>query len=111
MVDTSKDIIVRVGGSAGDGAASTGESISRTLSRHGLTICTYSSYQSAIRGGHNWIQVRASEAEAYSQGDGLDILMGFNMETIQIHAPQLNKGGGLIYNTDKIKTLDSSVRH
>lgn len=110
MANLVKGIVVRVGGAAGDGGASTGESIAKTFSRHGMKICTYSSYQSAIRGGHNWIQVRASEEEAYSQGDGLDLLMAFNQDTIQIHAPQLNHSGGLIYSTDKIKTLDGAVR-
>jgi len=110
MGRASQDIIIRVGGAAGEGTASTGESIARTLSRHGLKIYTYTSYQSAIRGGHNWVQVRASNGEAYSQGDGLDLLMAFNMETVKVHASSLNQGGGLIYNSDKIRISDGSVR-
>lgn len=104
------DLVIRIGGSAGEGGASTGESITKTLSRHGLNICTYTSYQSAIRGGHNWIQVRASENEAYSQGDGLDLLLALNLETIKIHGSQINNSGGLIYNSDKIPSVDDLVR-
>ncbi len=109
-MSSHRDVIVRVGGAAGDGSASAGESIAKTLSRHGLEICTYTSYQSAIRGGHNWVQVRASEDKAYSQGDGLDVLIAFNLDTIQMHAPQISPGGGLIYNTDKTPAIDKYVR-
>ena len=101
---------IRVGGSAGQGGASTGETIAKTFSRHGLTVNTYTSYQSAIRGGHNWITINASDYETYSQGDGLDILIALNRETLEIHATQINQGGGIIYDINSIRDVDTLVR-
>ena len=63
-----EEIYIRVGGAAGQGGASTGETIAKNFARHGLNVCTQTSYQSAIRGGHNWIEIRASDKTFYSQG-------------------------------------------
>ena len=110
QVRKKNNIQVRVGGAAGQGGASTGETIAKTFSRHGLNVCTYTSYQSAIRGGHNWIVVRASDSEMQSQGDGLDILIALNHETVEIHSSQINEAGGLIFDSNSIREIDSMIR-
>ena len=104
------EVIVRVGGAAGEGGASTGESIARLFSRHGLHIITYTSYQSAIRGGHNWIQVRGSPDKVHSQGDGLDLLLVLSSETVDIHSSAISPGGVILYNSEKIKNVENLVR-
>ena len=55
---SSRELVFRVGGAAGDGVASTAESFAKICTRSGLWTWTYSSYQSVIRGGHVWTQVR-----------------------------------------------------
>ena len=52
-----KNVIVRIAGAAGDGIASTGELFGKTCSRMGLHVMAYNAYQSAIRGGHVWLQL------------------------------------------------------
>ena len=84
-----EEIYIRVGGAAGQGGASTGETIAKNFARHGLNVCTQTSYQSAIRGGHNWIEIRASDKTFYSQGDGLDILIALNQHTVEIHGKKV----------------------
>jgi 2-oxoglutarate ferredoxin oxidoreductase subunit alpha len=94
---------VRIGGAAGDGISSTGEILARTCSRSGLHVFGLNSYQSAIRGGHVWFQVRASKEKVLSQGDNLDVLIALNSETAEIHAPFVTKGGVIIFDKDRVK--------
>jgi 2-oxoglutarate/2-oxoacid ferredoxin oxidoreductase subunit alpha len=97
------DFSVRIGGAAGDGVSSTGEILARTCSRSGLHVWGLNSYQSAIRGGHVWFQVRSSLDKVTSQGDNLDILIALNSETAEVHAPFVTKGGAIIFDKDRVK--------
>lgn len=97
------DFSVRIGGAAGDGVSSTGEILARTCSRSGLHVYGLNSYQSAIRGGHVWFQVRAGRDKVTNQGDNLDILIALNSETAEIHAPFVSKGGVILHDKDRVK--------
>ncbi|MEE9268192.1 MAG: 2-oxoacid:acceptor oxidoreductase family protein, partial [Thermoplasmata archaeon] len=68
------DVAIRIGGAAGDGVTSTGEVYAITCARSGLHVTTYESYQSVIRGGHVWFQIRAANEKRYSQGDTFQLL-------------------------------------
>ncbi len=88
------DIIIRIGGSAGDGVQSSGLSLAKTLSRSGYYITTYNYYQSLIRGGQSWYQVRASDEVVKNQGSGLDILIALNEDALKRHTSKnINEGG------------------
>lgn len=102
------DFVIRIGGAAGDGVSSTGEIFARTCSRSGLHVYGLNSYQSAIRGGHVWFQVRSGQNKITNQGDNVDILVALNSETVEIHASAVSPGGVLIYDKDKVK-FDPSV--
>ena len=108
------EILFRVGGAAGDGVASTAETFARLCVRGGLYVHTYSSYQSVIRGGHGWTQVRASEAPVLSQGEDPNLVICLNQETANIHAPVVQVGGALLYDGSLVKvdglTLRKDVR-
>jgi 2-oxoglutarate/2-oxoacid ferredoxin oxidoreductase subunit alpha len=103
------DFSVRIGGAAGDGVSSTGEIFARTCTRSGLHVYGLNSYQSAIRGGHVWFQVRGSPKKLMSQGDNLDLIIALNSESAEIHAPFVTKGGAIIYDKDKVKFSPSLV--
>jgi 2-oxoglutarate ferredoxin oxidoreductase subunit alpha len=96
-----EEIAVRVGGAAGDGIASIGETYSRSLSRLGLHVFGLNAYQSVIRGGHVWFQARASPDRVWSQGDGCDVLYALNPETVDVHTPSLRANGVLVYDPEK----------
>lgn len=88
------DVVVRVAGAAGDGVQSAGLIMARVFSRSGLHVNTYNYYQSIIRGGQSWYQIRASREKVRSQGDGLDILIALNKDAIERHTnPLINEGG------------------
>ena len=105
----SEEFTVRIGGAAGDGISASGEILARTSSRSGLHAFGLNNYQSAIRGGHVWFQVRAGTKKITSQGDSADILIAFNSESIDIHAPFVRSGGAIIYDKEKVKVNENLV--
>src|SRR5262245_36773962 len=100
---TRREVTVGIGGAAGDGLDKTGDTLAKTCSRLGLYLSAYNSYQSVIRGGHIWLRVRIAEEKVYSHGDGLNVLIALNQDSIERHAPEVNSGGAVIYNSDKLK--------
>ncbi|HYA70902.1 MAG TPA: 2-oxoacid:acceptor oxidoreductase subunit alpha [Thermoplasmata archaeon] len=104
-----KEIGIRVGGQAGDGIASIGESIARSFSRMGLHIFGLNAYQSVIRGGHVWFHARASEKKVHSPGDTADILYALDRQTVDVHAPILHPGGTIVFDPEKFPLTPADV--
>ena len=98
-----REITIGIGGAAGDGLDKSGDTLAKTAGRLGLYVYAYNSYQSVIRGGHIWLRVRVAEEKVYSHGDGLNVLIALNQDSIERHAPEVNSGGAVIYNSDKFK--------
>ena len=75
-----KTVSVWVGGAAGDGIASVGESLAKIFARNGLHVYAYNSYQSVIRGGHVWWQMRAGSEKVYTQPENCHLLIALNQD-------------------------------
>lgn len=103
------EISFRIGGAAGDGVASSAETFARVCSRSGLHVVTYSSYQSVIRGGHVWTQVRAGEQPVLCHGEDPDILICLNQMTAEVHAGTVSRGGALIYDMHAMQIEEKEV--
>ena len=104
------EVVIRVGGAAGDGVQSAGLIIAKTFSRSGLHVNTYNYYQSIIRGGQSWYQIRASDRKVKSQGDGLDILIALNKDALERHTnPMINEGGASPLGKDGVAIFDSTL--
>jgi 2-oxoglutarate ferredoxin oxidoreductase subunit alpha len=106
---TRREVVVGIGGAAGDGLDKTGDTIAKTCSRLGLYLNAYNSYQSVIRGGHIWLRVRISEEKVYTHGDQLNVLIALNQDAIERHAREVASGGAIIYNSDKLKVAPALV--
>ncbi len=104
-----KELAVRVGGQAGDGIASIGESIARSFSRMGLHVFGLNAYQSVIRGGHVWYHARASEGKLHCQGDTADILYALDRQTVDVHASILRPGGTVIFDPEKFPLAPTDI--
>src|SRR6266478_5545627 len=107
-MENKRDVIVGIGGAAGDGLDKSGDTIAKTCSRLGLYVTAYNSYQSVIRGGHIWLRVRIAEKKVSSHGDHLNVLIALNQDAIERHAREVEPGGAVIYNGDKL-TCDSML--
>ena len=105
-----REVTVGLGGAAGDGLDKSGNTIARTAGRLGLHLYAYNSYQSIIRGGHIWLRIRIGEEKVLSQGDHLNVLIALNQDTIERHAREVEEGGAIIYNADKLTCPTELVR-
>ena len=97
------DVVVAIGGAAGDGVASAGKTLALSMARQGLAVYSYNSYQSVIRGGHSYLRLRISAKKPLNQGDQVDILIALNQDTLDRHLQELAPGGVAIYNKAKVK--------
>jgi len=97
------NVTIGIGGAAGDGLDKTGDTLAKTASRLGLYVYAYNSYQSVIRGGHIWLRVRLGQDKVTSQGDHLNALIALNQDTIERHAPEVEPGGVVLFNADKLR--------
>ena len=97
------DVVLRVAGAAGDGIASSGEAFAKICSRSGLHLLAYNSYQSVIRGGFIWLQIRASHEKVFTHGNKVDFLIALNQREFERNCVDIAPGGAILYNSDKIK--------
>ena len=104
-----EEVILRVGGAAGDGIASTGESFAKICSRSGLHLLAYNSYQSVIRGGFIYLQLRAGRNKIFSHGNKVDFLIALNPVEFQRNIVDVGAGGAVLYNSDKIKPDEETI--
>lgn len=102
MASSRYDFSLAIGGEAGQGIATPGDILARIFVRRGLHLYTYNAYQSIIRGGHIFLTVRVSDAELYSHGDKLDLLLCLNQDTMTRHLNLMGPGSRVIYNGDNI---------
>ena len=110
MTQTLTELTVWIGGAAGDGIASAGESFAKACSRSGYHVFAHNSYQSVIRGGHVCMHVRIGTHKVYTQGDDLDYLVALNQDTFTRYAKRVVEGGAVFYNTDKFKATAGGLR-
>lgn len=97
------EVTVGIGGAAGDGIDKSGDTLAKACSRSGLYAYAFNSYQSVIRGGHIWLKLRVGEQKVQSQGDNLNALIALNQDSIERHAPNVQSGGAILFNADKLK--------
>ena len=97
------NLIVGIGGAAGDGVASAGNTLALAVARQGQGVYAYNSYQSVIRGGHSWLRLRVSAQKPLNHGDQIDGLIALNQDTLDRHLQEVGSGGVALYNSAKVK--------
>ena len=97
------DVIIGIGGAAGDGVASAGNTLAVSVARQGQGVFAYNSYQSVIRGGHSWLRLRVSGKKPLNHGDQVDAVIALNQDTLDRHLQELGTGGLVLYNAAKLK--------
>ncbi|PIU99207.1 pyruvate ferredoxin oxidoreductase [Candidatus Wolfebacteria bacterium CG03_land_8_20_14_0_80_36_15] len=97
-----KDYSILIGGEAGQGSRKAGLIIGKLFSSLGYRVFIYDDYQSLIRGGHNFSQIRVSEKKILSHRRKIDFLLALDENTIKKHENDLDKKGIIIYNSDKV---------
>ena len=102
------DFSLAIGGAAGQGIATPGNILARIFARRGLNLYAYNAYQSIIRGGHIFLTIRCREEVLHTHGDGLDLLLCLNQDTMDRHVGHLGPGSRVLYNGDNIDPGEAS---
>ena len=105
-----QEVTIGIAGAAGDGLDKTGDTLAHAAARRGLHTYAYNSYQSLIRGGHTWLRIRISDAKVHCHGDHLNILIALNQDSIERHAREVEPGGVVLFNGDRLSCDDSLLR-
>ncbi|MCL4436164.1 MAG: 2-oxoacid:acceptor oxidoreductase subunit alpha [Thaumarchaeota archaeon] len=101
------DFNFRVGGAAGQGVQTIGYVLAKTLARGNLSIHLSQDYESRIRGGHNFTDIRVSEEPLYGSTERVDLLIALNGETLEKHQAALSSKGVAIFDAEN-NGLDAS---
>lgn len=102
------DFNFMVGGEAGQGVQSVGFLLAKVFARGGYHIFADQDYESRIRGGHNFFRVRVSDRTVGAIAEDVDILIALNMESIELHQPEMVTQGIIIFDGEKIKGVSGN---
>ena len=99
-----EDFLVLIGGQAGQGTRFGGNLIAQVFNRLGYFIYIYEDYQSLIRGGHNFSEIRISKEKKEARKREIDVILALDQKTINLHKKRLKKEGLLIFNQNQAKS-------
>ena len=97
---------IRIGGEAGQGIQTVGDTLARVFSRSGYHVFTWQDYESRIRGGHNFYQVQVSDSRITAPDNSIDILVAFDSEAISSDAGLVRENGYILYDSTVLKGLN-----
>jgi 2-oxoglutarate ferredoxin oxidoreductase subunit alpha len=97
------DYSIKIGGEAGQGIQTVGDTLARVFARAGYHVFTHQDYESRIRGGHNFYQVRLSDRPVTASLSRIDILAAFDPESIDIHSAEVSDEGRIIYDSSALR--------
>lgn len=106
-------VAVRIGGEAGQGLATIGQTLGLALTRCGYHLHVTQVYESRIRGGHNIFDLRAGDRPACAPTESVDLLVALDAASFR-HIPNLTEKA-LICSDEALAAsappLPSGVRH
>jgi 2-oxoglutarate ferredoxin oxidoreductase subunit alpha len=97
------DYTIKLGGEAGQGIDTIGAILSRVFARAGYFLFSHQDYESRIRGGHNFFQIRISDRPVSASRDPVDILVALDTQSITAHAHELSSSGMVVYDASTLK--------
>lgn len=92
------DLVVRIGGEGGEGIISCGEILSKAVVRGGLNIHAFRTFPAEIRGGLAMFQLRASDGDARSLKQDVDVLCAINHVAYDAYVDNIKPAGVLLYD-------------
>ena len=79
------DYTIKIGGEAGQGIQTIGGTLAKLFARSGYHVFTHQDYESRVRGGHNFYQLRLADKPVSASRDKIDIIVAFDKESIALH--------------------------
>jgi 2-oxoglutarate ferredoxin oxidoreductase subunit alpha len=104
------DITIKIGGEAGQGIQTVGSILSWVCQRAGLKVMAINDFESRIRGGHSFIQIRISDQPFLAPHHEINILVAMDQNTYALHKDEV-VSGGIILIEDKADIKDDKLTH
>ena len=89
----SVDITITIGGEAGQGIQTVGDLLSQVCQKAGLYVMAINDFESRIRGGHSFVQIRVSDHAVFSPRKDVHLLIALDLETVRRHQHRIPEGG------------------
>lgn len=96
------DYSIKIGGEAGQGIQTIGDTLAKVFSRSGYNVLTSQDYESRIRGGHNFYQIRISNTPVTAISENVHILIALDRASIEQHAFEVVDNGQIINDSSSI---------
>jgi len=97
------DYSIKIGGEAGQGIQTVGDTLAKVFARSGFHVFTHQDYESRVRGGHNFYQIRFSDKPVMASKEKIDILVALDKESVEQHQSELHDNGLGIYDAASLK--------
>lgn len=94
------DVTVKIGGEAGQGIQTVGNLLAMACHKAGLYIMAINDFESRIRGGHNFFQIRISDRPVRGPNDRVNLLVGLDEKTLELHRREVVPDGLVIMDAD-----------
>lgn len=103
------DYTIKIGGQAGQGLQTIGDTLGRVFARAGYHVFSHQDYESRIRGGHNFYQIRVAARPLTASREKIDILIALDKDSITLHRDELSSNGRIVYDAASLKTKESGA--
>lgn len=103
------DLTIKIGGEAGQGIQTVGALLSSVCQRAGLYVMAVNDFESRIRGGHNFFQIRIADHPVRAPDDRINLLVGMDDRTALLHEKELVPGGLIVVDSKSLKTPDGRL--
>ena len=92
---------MRIGGEAGQGIQTVGNLLALVCQEAGLYLMAINDFESRIRGGHSFFQIRICSKPVHAPHHKLHLLVALNQETYDLHQQELDSDGLVVMDKKK----------
>ncbi len=96
------DITVKIGGEAGQGIQTVGDLLTLVCHQSGFYVMAINDFESRIRGGHSFTQIRISSQPIFAPHHIVDLLIALDPKTYDLHKNELAPNGRVIMDSKDI---------
>lgn len=94
------DITIKIGGAAGQGIQTVGTLLSRACLDAGYYIFGINDFESRVRGGHSFFQLRISDRPVRAPHHCTDLLIALDRQTLDLHGESVSPRGAVLVDAD-----------
>jgi len=92
------DITFNIGGAAGQGIDTIGDLLTQVFVQAGFYTFTIKDFESRIRGGYNFTQIRVSDKPIHASVDNVDVIIALSKDAVVGQRNNLTEGGVIIFD-------------